>query len=147
MILSNLRYGISYGQVYAGAKPFVEKVINHLTEGLLEALLNVFTENKTKVLKSLDVQGYCQLMLEVHVDFLLVSKVRNRNMRNGNGIEKWNYWMLTLTEKASSGVCPRGHMLTMVANFTVNPTSEFSNDYDVRLYCRLNTLKLYLQGI
>lgn len=64
-----------YGQVYAGAKPFVEKVINHLAEGLIEALLNVFTENKTKVLKSLDVQGYCQLMLEVHVDFLLMSKV------------------------------------------------------------------------
>lgn len=54
-----------HAEVYAGAKPFVEKVINHLAEGLMEALLNVFTENKTKVLKSLDVQGYCQLMLEV----------------------------------------------------------------------------------
>lgn len=54
-----------HAEVYAGAQPFVEKVINHLAEGLLEALLNVFTENKTKVLKSLDVQGYCQLMLEV----------------------------------------------------------------------------------
>lgn len=69
-----------FGQVYAGAKPFVEKVINHLAEGLMEALLNVFTENKTKVLKSLDVQGYCQLMLEVHVDFHLVSKVAIRNL-------------------------------------------------------------------
>lgn len=67
-------------QVYAGAQPFVEKVINHLAEGLLEALLNVFTENKTKVLKSLDVQGYCQLMLEVHVDYLLVLSFVIRNL-------------------------------------------------------------------
>lgn len=66
---------VFYGQVYAGAKPFVEKVINHLAEGLLEALLNVFTENKTKVLKSLDVQGYCQLMLEVNMDFLFCSRI------------------------------------------------------------------------
>jgi len=68
MTLSSSEYGF-FGQVYAGAKPFVEKVISHLAEGLVEALLNVFTENKTKVLKGLDVQGYCQLMLEVLVDF------------------------------------------------------------------------------
>lgn len=64
--------GFLGGQVYAGAKPYVEKVINHLTEGLMEALLNVFTENKTKVLKLLDVQGYCQLMLEVCGFFCII---------------------------------------------------------------------------
>ncbi|CAK9238429.1 unnamed protein product, partial [Sphagnum troendelagicum] len=54
-----------HAEVYAGANPFVEKVINHLAAGLMDALLNVFTEAKGKVLKVLDVQGYCQLMLEV----------------------------------------------------------------------------------
>jgi len=58
------------GQVYAGANPFVEKVINHLAAGLMDALLNVFTEAKGKVLKVLDVQGYCQLMLEVQSPYM-----------------------------------------------------------------------------
>lgn len=75
--------GFLGGQVYAGAKPYVEKVINHLTEGLMEALLNVFTENKTKVLKLLDVQGYCQLMLEVCVSFKLFTRVLNSLITNG----------------------------------------------------------------
>lgn len=44
---------------------FVDKVIKHLSVELMDALLKVFIVNKRKVLKSLDVQGYCQLMLEI----------------------------------------------------------------------------------
>lgn len=58
----------------------MEKVINHLAEGLMEALLNIFTENRTKVLKRLDVQGYCQLMLEVLSGFLLTLEDVIRNL-------------------------------------------------------------------
>ncbi|KAG6549996.1 hypothetical protein Mapa_008508 [Marchantia paleacea] len=54
-----------HAEVFAGAKPFLDKVVNVLVEGLLVALLNVFTENKFKVLRILDVNGYSQLMLEL----------------------------------------------------------------------------------
>ena len=91
-----------YGQVYAGAKPFVEKVINHLAEGLLEALLNVFTENKTKVLKSLDVQGYRQLMLEVHADFLLFCDSTFVTCFKSTQENK-NCWIIVLREKPMQG--------------------------------------------
>lgn len=75
----------------------MEKVINHLTEGLMEALLNVFTENKTKVLKLLDVQGYCQLMLEVcvafFVSFKLFTRVLNSLYTNGFRASDHAHWI------------------------------------------------------
>jgi hypothetical protein len=52
--------------VYAGAKPFLEKTISILVEGLMDTLLGIFSENKTEALKMVDVNGYCQLMLEVN---------------------------------------------------------------------------------
>lgn len=56
-------------QVHSGAKPYLNKVINALVEALIVALLNVFTENKHKFLRLLDVNGYCQLTLEVSSEF------------------------------------------------------------------------------
>ena len=52
-------------QVFAGAKPFLEKAINSVVEALMDALVNIFTENKTTVFRVLDLNGYCQLTLEV----------------------------------------------------------------------------------
>ncbi|KAH9321769.1 hypothetical protein KI387_016408, partial [Taxus chinensis] len=54
-----------HAEVYGGAKPFLENTISILVEGLMDTLLGVFAENRTKALKSLDVNGYCQLMLEL----------------------------------------------------------------------------------
>ncbi|XP_024363496.1 exocyst complex component SEC5B isoform X5 [Physcomitrium patens] len=54
-----------HAEVCAMAAIFVDKVIKHLSVELMDALLKVFIVNKRKVLKSLDVQGYCQLMLEI----------------------------------------------------------------------------------
>lgn len=54
---------------------FVDKVIKHLSVELMDALLKVFIVNKRKVLKSLDVQGYCQLMLEVHLIYSFIVQV------------------------------------------------------------------------
>ncbi|KAL2629232.1 hypothetical protein R1flu_013918 [Riccia fluitans] len=57
-----------HAEVFAGAKPFLDKVIGVLVEGLMLALRDVFVENKNKVLRILDVNGYSQLMLEL--DFI-----------------------------------------------------------------------------
>lgn len=54
-----------HAEVYAGAKPFLEKTINILVEGLMDTLLGIFSENKTEALKVLDINGYCQLNLEL----------------------------------------------------------------------------------
>ncbi|KAL3687204.1 hypothetical protein R1sor_013513 [Riccia sorocarpa] len=54
-----------HAEVFAGAKPFLEKVISVLVEGLMLALRDVFVDNKSKVLRILDVNGYSQLMLEL----------------------------------------------------------------------------------
>jgi len=54
-----------HAEVYAGAKPFLEKTISILVEGLMDTLLGIFSENKTEALKLLDINGYCQLMLEL----------------------------------------------------------------------------------
>lgn len=54
-------------QVFAGAKPLLEKTLGILVEGLIDTFLSVFHENKTKDLKSLDANGFCQIMLEVNL--------------------------------------------------------------------------------
>ena len=54
-----------YLQVFAGAKPFLEKAISSLVEALMNELVNIFTETSTTVFHRLDLNGYCQLMLEV----------------------------------------------------------------------------------
>lgn len=54
-------------QVFSGARPLLEKTLGILVEGLIDTFLSLFHENKTKDLKSLDANGFCQLMLEVNV--------------------------------------------------------------------------------
>jgi len=52
-------------QVFAGAKPLLDKTLGILVEGLIDTLLSIFDENKSTELKSLDANGFCQLMIEV----------------------------------------------------------------------------------
>ncbi|KAK9757410.1 hypothetical protein RND81_01G161000 [Saponaria officinalis] len=54
-----------HAEVFAGAKPLLDKTLGILVEGLIDTLLSIFHENESKELKSLDVNGFCQLMLEL----------------------------------------------------------------------------------
>ncbi|KAJ8762813.1 hypothetical protein K2173_022942 [Erythroxylum novogranatense] len=54
-----------HSEVFTGAKPLLEKTLGILVEGLLDTFLSLFHENKSKDLKSLDANGFCQLMLEL----------------------------------------------------------------------------------
>jgi hypothetical protein len=52
-------------QVYAGARPLLEKAMKILVEALVDIFLSVFHENKAKDVRLLDANGFCQLMFEV----------------------------------------------------------------------------------
>ncbi|XP_052200821.1 exocyst complex component SEC5A-like isoform X2 [Diospyros lotus] len=54
-----------HAEVFAGCKPLLDKILGILVEGLIDTLLSLFHENKTKDLRSLDANGFCQLMLEL----------------------------------------------------------------------------------
>ncbi|KAL6885891.1 hypothetical protein ACP4OV_010152 [Aristida adscensionis] len=53
-----------HAEVYSGARPLLEKTMKILVEGLVDIFLSVFHENKTKDIRLLDANGFCQLMLE-----------------------------------------------------------------------------------
>ncbi|KAJ4966376.1 hypothetical protein NE237_018225 [Protea cynaroides] len=54
-----------HAEVFAGAKPLLDKTLGILVEGLIDTFLSLFHENEAKDLKSLDANGFCQLMLEL----------------------------------------------------------------------------------
>ncbi|XP_021903617.1 exocyst complex component SEC5A-like isoform X2 [Carica papaya] len=54
-----------HAEVFAGAKPLLDKTLGILVEGLVDTFLSLFHENKEKDLRSLDQNGFCQLMLEL----------------------------------------------------------------------------------
>lgn len=54
-----------HAEVFAGCKPLLDKALGVLVEGLIDTFLSLFDENKTRDLRSLDANGFCQLMLEL----------------------------------------------------------------------------------
>ncbi|KAK3030351.1 hypothetical protein RJ639_038307 [Escallonia herrerae] len=54
-----------HAEVFAGCKPLLDKTLGILVEGLIDTFLSLFHENKAKDLRSLDANGFCQLMLEL----------------------------------------------------------------------------------
>ncbi|KAL1557114.1 Exocyst complex component S5B [Salvia divinorum] len=54
-----------HAEVFAGCKPLLDKVLGILVEGLIDILLGLFNENKTRDLRALDPSGFSQLMLEL----------------------------------------------------------------------------------
>ncbi|POO00201.1 Exocyst complex component EXOC2/Sec [Trema orientale] len=54
-----------HAEVFTGAKPLLDKTLGILVEGLIDTFLSLFHENKDKDLRLLDVNGFCQLMLEL----------------------------------------------------------------------------------
>lgn len=67
--LQCLIQGICLLQVFAGCKPLLDKTLGILVEGLIDTFLSLFHENKDRDLRSLDANGFCQLMLEVKSKF------------------------------------------------------------------------------
>ncbi|XVE55161.1 hypothetical protein DITRI_Ditri03aG0137700 [Diplodiscus trichospermus] len=54
-----------HAEVFAGAKPLLDKTLGILVEGLIDTFISLFHENESKDLSSLDANGFCQLMLEL----------------------------------------------------------------------------------
>ncbi|XVF64346.1 hypothetical protein PTKIN_Ptkin09bG0162100 [Pterospermum kingtungense] len=54
-----------HAEVFAGAKPLLDKTLGILVEGLIDTFISLFHENETKDLSLLDANGFCQLMLEL----------------------------------------------------------------------------------
>lgn len=55
----------AHAEVFAGAKPLLDKTLGILVEGLIDTFISIFHENESKDLRSLDTNGFCQLMLEL----------------------------------------------------------------------------------
>ncbi|RZB88449.1 Exocyst complex component SEC5A isoform C [Glycine soja] len=54
-----------HAEVFAGAKPLLDKTLGILVEGLIDTFISIFHENEATDLSALDTNGFCQLMLEV----------------------------------------------------------------------------------
>jgi exocyst complex component 2 len=55
----------THAEVFAGAKPFLEKAINSLVVALMDSLVAVFNDNRNTAFHRFDINGYVQLMLEL----------------------------------------------------------------------------------
>uniref|UniRef100_A0A0R0I7G2 Exocyst complex component SEC5 n=1 Tax=Glycine max TaxID=3847 RepID=A0A0R0I7G2_SOYBN len=54
-----------HAEVFAGAKPLLDKTLGILVEGLIDTFISIFHENEATDLSALDTNGFCQLMLEL----------------------------------------------------------------------------------
>ncbi|XP_017414635.1 exocyst complex component SEC5A isoform X2 [Vigna angularis] len=54
-----------HAEVFAGAKPLLDKTLGILVEGLIDTFISIFRENEATDLSALDTNGFCQLMLEL----------------------------------------------------------------------------------
>ncbi|XP_059287084.1 exocyst complex component SEC5A-like [Lycium ferocissimum] len=54
-----------HAEVFAGCKPLLDKTLGILVEGLIDTFLSLFHENQDTDFAVLDVNGFCQLMLEL----------------------------------------------------------------------------------
>ncbi|KAL4556264.1 hypothetical protein LXL04_038910 [Taraxacum kok-saghyz] len=54
-----------HAEVSAGCKPLLDKILRILIEGLIDTLLSLFHEHKDTDVRTLDANGFCQLMLEL----------------------------------------------------------------------------------
>ncbi|KFK42098.1 hypothetical protein AALP_AA2G210500 [Arabis alpina] len=54
-----------HAEVFAGAKPLLDKILGVLIEGLVDTFLSLVEENRSEDLRSIDANGFCQLMFEL----------------------------------------------------------------------------------
>lgn len=88
-----------HAEVFAGAKPLLDKTLGILVEGLIDTLLSIFDENKSTELKSLDANGFCQLMLELEYFETVLNPYFTSNAR-----ESFKSLQGVLLEKATESV-------------------------------------------
>ncbi|KAJ8446043.1 hypothetical protein Cgig2_017545 [Carnegiea gigantea] len=88
-----------HAEVFAGAKPLLDKTLGILVEGLIDTLLSIFDENKSTELKSLDANGFCQLMLELEYFETVLNPYFTSNAR-----ESFKSLQGMLLEKATESV-------------------------------------------
>lgn len=88
-----------HAEVFAGAKPLLDKTLGILVEGLIDTLLSIFDENKDTELRSLDANGFCQLMLELEYFETVLNPYFTPNAR-----ESFKSLQGMLLEKATESV-------------------------------------------
>ncbi|XP_057966275.1 exocyst complex component SEC5A-like [Malania oleifera] len=88
-----------HAEVFAGAKPLLDRTLGILVEALIDTFLSLFHENKTKDLRSLDANGFCQLMLELEYFETILNPYFTPDAR-----ESLKSLQGVLLEKATEGV-------------------------------------------
>ncbi|XP_031389496.1 exocyst complex component SEC5A-like isoform X2 [Punica granatum] len=88
-----------HAEVFAGAKPLLDKTLGILVEGLIDTFLSLFHENKSKDLRALDANGFCQLMLELEYFEIILKPYFTSEAR-----ESLKSLQGVLLEKATEGV-------------------------------------------
>ncbi|THG21251.1 hypothetical protein TEA_026902 [Camellia sinensis var. sinensis] len=88
-----------HAEVFAGCKPLLDKTLGILVEGLIDTFLSLFHENKDKDLRSLDANGFCQLMLELEYFETILNPYFTTDAR-----ESLKSLQGVLLEKATEGV-------------------------------------------
>ncbi|KAK4802791.1 hypothetical protein SAY86_000994 [Trapa natans] len=88
-----------HAEVFAGAKPLLDKTLSILVEGLIDTFLSLVNENKDKDLRALDANGFCQLMLELEYFEIILKPYFTSDAR-----ESLKSLQGDLLEKATEGV-------------------------------------------
>ncbi|XP_071725527.1 exocyst complex component SEC5A-like [Rutidosis leptorrhynchoides] len=63
-----------HAEVSAGCKPLLDKILRILVEGLIDTLLSLFDEHRDTDIRILDINGFCQLMLELEYFETILNK-------------------------------------------------------------------------
>ncbi|KAJ6735952.1 EXOCYST COMPLEX COMPONENT SEC5 [Salix viminalis] len=93
-----------HSEVFACAKPLLDKLLGILVEGLIDTFLSLYDENKSKDLRSLDANGFCQLMLELEYFETILNPYLTPDAR-----ESLKSLQGVLLEKATESVENPGH--------------------------------------
>ncbi|KAJ6681503.1 EXOCYST COMPLEX COMPONENT SEC5 [Salix koriyanagi] len=93
-----------HSEVFACAKPLLDKLLGILVEGLIDTFLSLYDENKSKDLRSLDANGFCQLMLELEYFETILNPYLTPDAR-----ESIKSLQGVLLEKATESVENPGH--------------------------------------
>ncbi|KAF7811742.1 exocyst complex component SEC5A-like isoform X1 [Senna tora] len=88
-----------HAEVFAGAKPLLDKTLGILVEGLIDTLISIFHENEAADLRTLDTYGFCQLMLELEYFETILNPYFTSDAR-----ESLKSLQGLLLEKATEGV-------------------------------------------
>ncbi|XP_044511226.1 exocyst complex component SEC5A-like isoform X2 [Mangifera indica] len=97
-----------HAEVFAGAKPLLDKTLGILVEGLIDTFLSLIDEHRSNDLKSLDANGFCQLMLELeYLETILnpyLTPIAMASLKSLQGV-----LLEKATESASEAVENPGH--------------------------------------